>query len=167
MIIHKGIFMITCKACEKQKPEDDFYKHPLAAKGRDSTCKECRKAKVRANRKAKIDYYREYDRKRANRPDRVKARAEYAKTPEGIAAGNKAKYKWSERNAKKKWVSNVVNNAVRDGVLIKPDSCSSCGKSNCRIEGHHNDYDRPLCVTWLCSNCHREWHKENGEGLNG
>ena len=158
---------IFCKNCGIEKEDGEFYKHPKALTGRDSTCKECRKAKVRANRAAKIEYYRDYDKKRSNNPDRVAARRAYAKTPEGIKAGNKAKYKWSERNAKKNWVSNVVNNAVRDGVLAKPNSCSVCGKSRCRIEGHHDDYDRPLSVTWLCSKCHRDWHKENGEGLNG
>lgn len=154
--------MITkiCKTCETELPEDTgFYAH-------DNTCKECRKAKVRANRKAKIDYYREYDKKRANRPDRVEARKEYAKTPEGIAAGNAAKYRWAEANQKKRWVANAVNNAIRDGKLQKFDSCEECGKTDCRIEGHHDDYSRPLDVTWLCSACHRKWHKENGEGAN-
>lgn len=154
--------MITkiCKKCETDLPEDTgFYAN-------DNTCKECRKAKVRANRAAKAEYYREYDRKRANRPDRVEARKAYAKTPAGIRAGNRAKIKWSESNKKKRWVANAVNNAVRDGRLSKPSDCEACGATDCRIEGHHCDYDRPLDVMWLCSACHRKWHKENGEGAN-
>lgn len=149
----------VCPVCWWAKPPEDFYEN-------DKTCKECRKKKVRENRKKKIDYYREYDRKRANRPDRVEARKEYAKTPEGIAAANRAKQKWSKSNSKKRWVTCAVNNAIRDGKIEKPDTCSECGKSNCRIEGHHCDYDRPLDVMWLCSACHRKWHKENGEGAN-
>lgn len=154
--------MITkiCKKCESELPEDTgFYAN-------DNTCKECRKAKVRANRAEKIEYYREYDRKRANREDRVKARQEYAKTQEGIASSNAAKYRWSEANKKKRWVSHAVNNAIRDGKLEKSQACEACEKTDCRIEGHHDDYDKPLDVTWLCSSCHRAWHKENGEGAN-
>ena len=149
---------MLCKVCGTEKEPSDFYAN-------DRTCKECRKAKVRANRKANIEYYRQYDKDRANRPDRVAARKEYAKTERGIAAGNKAKYLWAERNKKKRWANDAVNNAVRDGKILKPQNCSSCGKSG-RIEGHHADYNRPLDVEWLCSQCHRAWHKEHGEGAN-
>jgi hypothetical protein len=150
----------TCKRCDLELPADTgFYAN-------DGTCKECRKARVRANRSEKIDYYRAYDNSRANRADRVKARYEYSKTEAGIDAGNRAKHKWSDFNKKKVWVTNCVNNSIRDGKISKPCSCSYCGKTGCRIEGHHNDYDRPLEVLWLCSSCHREWHKINGEGKN-
>jgi len=105
-----------------------------------------------------------YDKKRANLPHRVKAREEYAKTPAGIKAGNKAKNSWAKRNRKKDRASNAVCNAVRDGKLSKMP-CGVCGSED-RIHGHHDDYDKPLDVRWLCSKHHRQWHRENGEGLN-
>ena len=154
--------MITkpCKQCNAELPADTgFYAN-------DSTCKECRKTKVRENRAAKIDHYRAYDNARANNPGRVKARYDYSQTEAGIESGNRAKTKWSDSNKKKVWVTNCVNNAVRDGKMSKPDCCQSCGVAARRIEGHHDDYDRPLAVLWLCSSCHRKWHKENGEGAN-
>lgn len=150
-----------CKRCDSELPIDSgFYAN-------DSSCKECRKRMVRENRAKKLDYYRQYDRKRANLPHRAQARQEYAKTERGTAAHNSAKRAWSERNTIKRAVAIMVNNAVRDGVLVKPDSCTSCGKSGCRIEGHHDDHSKPMEVTWLCSQCHRDWHKTNGPGLNG
>lgn len=150
----------TCKKCSSELPEDSgFYAN-------DNTCKECRKVMARENRARNIEYYRQYDRERANLPDRVKAREEYSKTPEGIEAANRAKNKWTQINAKKRWATNAVNNAIRDGHIVKPDFCSECGKTDCRIEGHHCDYNRPLDVIWLCSACHKAWHKKNGEGEN-
>jgi hypothetical protein len=44
---------------------------------------------------------------------------------------------------------------VKMGRLIKPDACA-CG--NPRVEAHHEDYSKPLEVTWECSKCHKNNH---------
>lgn len=51
----------------------------------------------------------------------------------------------------------AVWNAVYRGTLVKPASCSDCGKPVPKIdlEAHHEDYKKPLDVTWLCRTCHR------------
>ena len=28
-----------------------------------------------------------------------------------------------------------------------------------KIQGHHFDYDKPLEVTWVCFECHKQIHK--------
>jgi hypothetical protein len=48
-----------------------------------------------------------------------------------------------------------LKRAIRNGEIIKPSYCSNCGRTNCRIEGHHPDYDKPLKVVWLCVSCHK------------
>jgi hypothetical protein len=53
-----------------------------------------------------------------------------------------------------------IGNAVRDGKLIKPDHCTRCNRTGIKIEGHHDDYSKPLDVIWLCVRCHRLRHKE-------
>lgn len=40
----------------------EFYNHPKASDGKDSSCKHCRKDKVNANRLAKLEYYTSGDR---------------------------------------------------------------------------------------------------------
>jgi hypothetical protein len=37
----------------------------------------------------------------------------------------------------------IVHNAIKDGALNKPSICSKCGCSG-EIQGHHDDYDKPL-----------------------
>jgi transposase-like protein len=155
-----------CFKCNWVKPVEDFYRHPQMADGRVNKCKECNKKDVRQNRLDNFEHYREYDKARANNPDRVIARQEYARTEAGIAAANRAKNKWTQTNPIKRQASLKVNNAVRDGRLRKPDYCESCGEAK-RLCGHHDDYAKPLDVRWLCDLCHRAWHKENGAGLNG
>jgi len=51
----------------------------------------------------------------------------------------------------------AVSKAVRNGTLIKPELCSKCGKEG-RINGHHEDYNEPLKVVWLCNKCHLRGH---------
>ena len=62
---------------------------------------------------------------------------------------------------------NLVEYAVKTGVLIRKDRCESCGAQGTfrdgrsTIQAHHCDYNRPLDVMWLCQKCHHEWHKHH------
>ena len=47
----------------------------------------------------------------------------------------------------------ILKNAVKIGVIIRPNKCSNC-KIRCKPRGHHSDYSKPLEVKWLCRNCH-------------
>lgn len=154
-----------CFKCKSIKPLSDFYKHAQMADGRVNKCKECNKKDVIENRKNKINYYREYDKKRAMLPHRVKARKEYSKTDSGRKSSNKSHKKYRKLNPNKYRAHNIVNNAVRDGKLFK-EPCEVCGYTE-SVHAHHDDYLKPLNVRWLCAAHHRQWHDENGEGLNG
>lgn len=110
-------------------------------------------------------YYREYDRKRGNNPERIQARIEYAKTPEGKKAFYRSKLKQRCNHPYKYKATNMVNNFIRDGKLFR-EPCCVCG-SNEKVHAHHDDYAKPLNVRWLCAAHHRQWHMENGEAKNG
>lgn len=158
--------MKKCFKCREEKPLCEFYKHKQMADGHLNKCKACAKSDVSKNYDANKDYYKQYEKERANLPHRVKARQEYAKSESGIIKSNEAKIRWSRRNPIKRMASIIVGNAVRDGKIIKPDSCESCGSIPNRLHGHHDDYALPLVVRWLCPGCHKKWHAANGEGLN-
>lgn len=61
---------------------------------------------------------------------------------------------------------NLVETAVSQGVLV-PAPCEVCGKTGTMRDGrrivqaHHDDYNKPLSVRWLCQKHHHEWHKGN------
>jgi hypothetical protein len=59
---------------------------------------------------------------------------------------------------KRERAGNKVATAKLRKVLVKPDSCSVCGRQDTRIVAHHTNYDEPLNVVWLCSSCHKKEH---------
>jgi ribosomal protein S27AE len=156
-----------CFKCEKEKPLTEFYKHKGMFDGYLGKCKECAKKDTKENREKNADYYREYDANRFQKDARVKARHErYQKSEAGKEAGSKAKRKYIEANIVKRSAHVILGNALRDGRIVKPDSCQNCGAGLGRIHAHHDDYAYPMVVRWLCPKCHKDWHKENGPGMN-
>lgn len=127
----------TCFKCNEEKPVEDFYRHPKMADGRVNKCKDCNKKDVRENRYKRVDYYREYDKKRGSRQDKAYRDSYKERFPEKY----KAHY--------------LLTNAVRDGRMIR-EACEKCGGQD--THGHHDDYSKPLKVRWLCPPCHAEEH---------
>lgn len=150
----------TCFKCGVERPYTDFYKHPKMADGYLGKCKECAKRDVTENRLRRIEYYKEFDRQRAMLPHRVKARIEYSHTPQGKLSLIRAKKKFILKNPEKRQAHNILNNAIRSGILEKPRKCEVCGNTKHRIHGHHADYSKPLNVNWLCPPCHTKEHRK-------
>lgn len=56
---------------------------------------------------------------------------------------------------------NILQYHIKNGDVIKPKVCSiNNDKCNGRIEGHHEDYRKPLEVVWLCKFHHKELHQK-------
>jgi len=59
----------------------------------------------------------------------------------------------------------AVRVAIEKGKLI-PQPCEECGydglnKNGARgVHAHHPDYNHPLQIIWLCSRCHKAWHRK-------
>jgi hypothetical protein len=141
--------MKKCFKCGEEKEFSEFYTHAKMTDGHLSKCKKCTCIDSTINRNRNVEKIRAYDRRRGNRQ----------------SSSYYVFYK--VLNSKKKKASGRVNNAVRDGKIEKKTSCENCGSDGGgRIYGHHNDYDKPLEVVWLCQACHCQWHAKNGEGLN-
>jgi len=42
--------------------------------------------------------------------------------------------------------------------MIKKEPCFFCDKEE-HVDAHHQDYDKPMEVIWLCKGCHKKLHK--------
>ena len=68
------------------------------------------------------------------------------------------------QTARKFLANNLVTHAIAKGILI-PEPCEICGlfgkdaKGRSQVEAHHDDYNKPLEVRWLCREHHAYWHK--------
>jgi len=73
----------------------------------------------------------------------------------------KSRSKYPERYAARK----ALQQAVKTGSVLKPDRCEECNRKK-YITAHHEDYEEPLEVMWLCRQCHgaadRELRKRGG-----
>ena len=152
--------MKVCKSCQEEKDIDQFYKNKLMPSGYLNQCIVCVKAREKRRRAVKSDHLKAYDKARANDPDRIAARKAYAKTEQGKAAHKRASLTYQKRFPIKRAAHIIFGNAIKRGKIIRSCSCSECGSSE-KIEGHHDDYTKPLDVRWLCEKCHKEWHRHN------
>jgi len=55
------------------------------------------------------------------------------------------------------WAHNALRSALRRG-LIERKPCEVCGAEP--TDGHHDNYDQPMAVRWLCRLHHRHAHKK-------
>ena len=152
--------MKVCRECKVEKPLTEFYPHSQMLDGHLNKCKSCVKDRIKKHREANHERLLAYDKQRSDLPHRVQARREYAKTEAGRTAKKRAMAAYNKRYPMKYAAHLIFGNAVRDGKVARSDKCSVCGSTN-KIEGHHDDYTKPLEVRWLCEPCHKEWHRHN------
>lgn len=147
--------MKICSQCGLSKESEEFQTRLASPDGLTAACRKC---------------LRVYDAKRAYNPNRIAARRRNAiKRGANITAKIKDeawKRDWQTANKPKRQAHVLVGNAVRDGLLKKPDVCERCGDVG-SIHAHHENYACPLDVMWLCSICHGIRHREiNAERRN-
>ena len=82
----------------------------------------------------------------------------YRKTIKGQENTNKAIKKSTKKYEYKQKARILVARAVKFGRIKKSNICSICKKKR-ELHGHHDDYNKPLSVKWVCRICHIEIHK--------
>lgn len=133
-----------CFKCKSVKPLTEFYRHSMMADGHLNKCKECTKNDATEHRNKNIDKIRAYDRARGKISERIKANTEV----------NRA---WRAEDKRRNIAHSIVSYAIKKGKLVRLP-CVRCG--NKKSVAHHEDYDKPLEVMWLCQPCHKQRHKE-------
>lgn len=141
---------IRCTKCSVVKLEDSF---PISSKGkREGTCKACQLERSALHKR------KHYER-------RLAIQREQSKSP--VARASRSA--WSKRERLNKTpgyiARSVVAYALRTGQLQRLP-CQFCGTTS-RVQAHHDDYQQPLNVMWLCQRHHagRHAYLEYGENV--
>jgi hypothetical protein len=121
-----------CARCKNEKPHSEFYKNSMTKEGLDSYCIQC-----------KAEYHQE--RKESKKLLSFKQVAPHQKF-------------WLQENKLKKTAHQKVSYAIQKGELIR-QPCERCGTTE-HVVAHHEDYNKPLDVVWLCKHHHKERHSE-------
>jgi len=112
------------------------------------------------NKETVLEYNRKWD--AAHREERAQAAASRrAVNKEKVAEYNR-EYRDAHRLQFR--VYKAVGRALKSGAL-KKGACSACGAIE--VEAHHEDYSRPLDVTWLCRSHHKRGHSERLSRVGG
>lgn len=167
-----------CISCSTVKPLAEYYAHSKMAVGHLNKCKDCCRRDNSKNREEKVEYYQEYDRKRSYEPQRVAARKAYSLTEHGSAVIRELKRRYGEsergkalalerqrasreHSPKMHYAREQVAYAIKTGRLFRPELCEDCGLPHPNIQAHHQNYNYPLDIEWLCKPCHEGWHMFN------
>lgn len=134
-----------CFKCGEVKFLSEFYRHKGMADGHLNKCKECAKRDVKLHREENIDRIRAYDRSRGGRQSYEYVKGYRKSHPKAAIAHGAVAYHLR--------VGNIARKA-----------CEVCGSE--KSVAHHDDYDKPLVVRWMCQAHHAQWHRDNGEGKN-
>lgn len=118
---------------EAHKEEAAAQAKAYAAKNRQKLTDKHREY-CAANREKINAYYRNY---RVNNAEKV----------------HKLEFESKARNPLKRWARKTMERAIITGFLTRPLACEQCHR-DAPVEGHHEDYNRPLDVNWLCVPCH-------------
>ncbi len=135
--------MKICTKCGLAKDESEFHRQTTSKDGLKCWCKKCSK-------KIAHDYYLDNQKLIKERASKWKKDNPKRKAESAVKYSIKQRAEHPER----KIARNAVNNALRDGRL-KKEPCL-CGKTE--VEGHHENYSKPLEIEWMCVKCHITLH---------
>lgn len=168
-----GMDTKKCYKCKETKPRECFLRSSRIKDGMRGECRDCGREIKKAQNK--------YSLLSPERKKKIKSRPAYLRYRQS------EKYKVSQREKHKQRIKKRMQEdpVFREKMLLKmkqklqgsktPEKVRArrklgkavkagkiqrqpCPCGNPKSHGHHEDYSKPLEVTWLCASCHGKLH---------
>lgn len=140
-----------CKVCSS------LYKKQHYLNNREKYLERSKNQKIKDPVKYK-EYLKSYYREHSE--ERKISDKDYAKKNREKINAYQRYWRSLPQNSVKKDAWKMVQLALKFNILQRPNCCSNCGVK-CKPEAHHNDYNKPLDIVWLCKSCHEKVHHLN------
>ncbi len=127
--------MPVCNKCKEEKIVEAFSIDKKNPHGRKYKCKACYREEYKENREKNLAWQKAIP---------METRMKYTR-------------EYDARNPGKKKAWSIMRHAIYHGDLVKPKCCDICGEPK-PLDGHHEDYNNPLKIDWLCRACHKHRH---------
>ncbi len=118
-----------CTRCKKWLSLGSFHKDSSRWDGLQATCKTCK----------------------------LETKSLWGSTDAGQMS-RRAEFERTKRLYPDKYLARYTSNNARARGKLVPSACVVCSATE-NIEGHHDDYAKPLDVRWLCRQCHNKHHR--------
>jgi hypothetical protein len=169
-----------CTGCNLEKPFGEFGKDKNAKFGLNQKCKICCRARKNNRSEAGIEkakrYRAEWQRKKRpilnarlrqryennleeNREQSRERTRKYLQSEKGKAQHLKVTKEYERNNPEKIRAQRKVRKAILSGKIFRSETCNIC-KIICKTHAHHEDYNKPLEIIWMCPKCHLYHHQK-------
>lgn len=142
----------TLKHREKLRKRSEEYRNNNPEKYKKYFKENYEKNKEKLKEKQREYYWK-------NREEICRKENEKTKTPEYREKAKQYREKNKDKIRDQRNAHRLIMYAIKLGVLKKSLYCEECGMTDCLIDGHHENYDEPLKVKWVCRKCHRKLEK--------
>ena len=152
-----------CKECVRKRAREHFEKNREACNEKKREYYKKNKEKTLEKQKKYYQENRQEIRKKCNERNKTpKYRQEQNERARKYQKANKEKINSTirrarERNPQRINATQHIFWALKLGILIKPEFCEKCEMKS-KLQAHHDDYEKPLDVRWLCRICHNHEH---------
>lgn len=151
-----------CATCGELHDLGEFYVDRARRDGLTRLCRTCDAKRHRKRWRENRERMRAKARQRYQRniTENRQRGAERRRSERGLAINRAAVRRYAKRNAEKRAAHAAVRRAIASGILTRPDCCERAHTGSCagRVEAHHERYDQPLDVMWLCTEHHNAAH---------